>query len=1124
MPQNTLMARLRVYAPNGALQGSLPYPLSWEMGVPLNDMPSLTLTYPQEIASVSTLMQPIEVAVEIRNPRTGVYQEYPGCRFINLRRSQDLISRPGTVSLTMPSYGWQLRKVRFVDASTMNREGRRRFTNATPGFILGRIIDESQERGNIPGLTRSFTGVIDSNGAQWTNRVTAEYDLGQDAWSILDAMSRQGIVDWRFDGRQFDVYVADTALRRNLAEDDGLIFHPYADHMEEPSERTWEEVSPTLLVVGDENASLLVEAEEGDVDSPWGRWEESYSAGGVSSEATMRLLAQRVLETRSRSRLQLTKRMAWRDGSPVPLVDYRPGDMVRARTDTGNQFEPVRIHQITLTSADEGGVIINLVLNDRFTDRALRTERWLNRVTGQGGPGEGGGSGAEPRPPEPDVPEPTGREPAQPQNPEVSSSSYFDEAGNPVAAATLSFNAVVTDVDGESLTPDRYHLYGRRSDLPFDLRISGEVQHPEDATAGDRIAGDVGPLDAGHTYHFAARAISQAGFPGQWSESLSLFIEYPTDLPPVPSIPILSTRLGTVKVEWDGLDDGGLEMPARFREVQVEMSLTGADPWTRMGEIFQGGSALIVTGQDSQLDWGIGDTIWFRFRSRDSASNVSSEGESDSIVVVGVEGPDVEADTITANNVRVGSLTGREVRSHSLSADRLSIGDTANIVSDPLLSDIGDPDPDNPGETVGGLNRHRVEVALDNSATGSEWKVDGGFATLTNVTSSDNYNRFGLVNNIILMPGLTNGDPIERPGLAAQITRPAGAEGNAGNVKGRIRVTFSLEGSEMPGDAQTLVGLRARYYNREGVVVGGAPLIITERTFTDNEDVILQSNSGSFVPETATGIIPYVHVSHLGGVPEGVTVQVSEFEVWQEGSVLIGDGMIRAPHMQANSINANSLEANAITAKHTIRSALYEMQSQSGDTTLYVSNNANLTGQAGIRWVGPSTVGLQPGIFMVDSAGSGDWRGNSLVHMGPERESNSSGRVDIQQSYGVTQSFMRRHWGGSTQNAQGIVWETNNSRLRIRGALPVQTNSADMFRGVNFSSGSAATVWTISWGASNHIYLPVATPSLLASENPDASSATCLVARRNADGFRVVSSQATPRMHAFCFTGGVDIG
>jgi hypothetical protein len=197
------------------------------------------------------------------------------------------------------------------------------------------------------------------------------------------------------------------------------------------------------------------------------------------------------------------------------------------------------------------------------------------------------------------------------------------------------------------------------------------------------------------------------------------------------------------------------------------------------------------------------------------------------------------------------------------------------------------------------------------------------------------------------------------------------------------------------------------------------------------------------------------------------------------------------------------------------------MNSAVGDPVLRISNNANYAGQAGIRWDGPAFIEAAPRIFMVDQSGTGGWDANGLVMCGPETSTNDSGRVDIQLAHGVTNSYIRRSWGVDTQNQQGITWSTANAQLRINGQLPSSNFTNDMFRAVSFSSGSNVTVWTVSWGAVNFTYMPVCTPAFAnAADTTNATDATCLVTRRSSTGFRVTSTRATNRMHAFSWTGG----
>lgn len=1066
---NRLMARLRVYAPNGALTGSLPHPLSWEAGVPLNDMPSLTLTYPERVSTTEALLSPCEVALELMDPRTGEYAEHPGCRYLNLRRSRDLLERPGTVSFTMPSYGWQLRKVRFADPAKLNDDNRIHYQEVTVGRILRDVLDESKSRGNIPAMGYTFTADADSNGTPWPDVITGDYDLGADAWGILDALSGQGLVDWRFNGRDLELYVADTYLKRNLATDGGVIFHSHADGVEEPTDRTWEEVAPTLLVLGDEGSSLLLTADPATTDSPWGAWEESYSAGGVQDEGTLRLMGSQVQATRSKSRLQITKQLAWRTGAPVPLADYTAGDMVMARDDLGTQNEPLRIHQVTLSSQEPYGISISLTLNDRFMERALKTERWLNRVTSRGGPVEGGGTGSTTTPKTPD---PSGEKPAVPTGLTVASQSYFSETGDPVGQAMLTFDVVTTDINGKPSPPSRYLVYARRDDLPFDLSIQSQVEHPDDAVAGDRLTAYLGPLDAGHLYHFSVAALNAGGHPGQWAAPVSLVISLPTDPAPVPSAPVLSSRLSTVKVEWDGLSElYEVDMPPRFREVQVEMSVTGGSPWTHIGEIFQGGSALIVTGQDSQQNWGVGDTLYFRFRSRDSAGNISDPSDISSIVVTGIEGPDIEANSITANLIAAGAITAEKVAAHSLSVDRLSVSGQTNLIVDPQFTDDGDPDPDNPGQTIGGLNRHRLDVANISGSAGGSWSLSSDAAVFTReVSSPGGTARFGYLNSTVANPDLMDGAPVENPGVLTPVTKPTGGAPDAGNIKARMTVAVTTP-SAFPSGASIQVYLAAYWYDRNGVLINTTvyAVIYPETIEGALSPTVMESNTGATPVDGACWMAFAAYAEFDDGIPAGTTVSFSGIEVWQEQSVFIGDGMIKAPLIEANAITTDKLDALAITAKHTITGALFQTEAPGTGLRVVIGPHANFMNQPGVRIFGQTgDIWRTANIFVADGdtgTATGGWDANQFAITGPNQDKTDDHRADLELKRGGGWSLHKTFVPDG--DTSGVYGSPTTNEVLVAGTLPRETDlnmDYAAIRGINVSSGNGSVTWGVDNG------------------------------------------------------------
>ncbi|MCP9209714.1 hypothetical protein [Streptomyces cucumeris] len=1091
---NMLTVRFRVYAPNGAALGVLPHPLSWEAGIPLNDMSSLTMTYPDGSSAANLLKNPCEVALELRNPDTGTFTEHAGCRFLNLRRSYDMAARPRIMSFTMPSYGWMLKKARFMDQDNprLNKENQIVYkTSVSPALPVKDLLDYAHNRNNIPGLTFTFNNSVDSNGTAWGTTVKgASFDYAQDAWSIIDAFSRQGFFDWWINKRELELFKADGYLRRQLDTDTGVHIHSLLATAEEPTERTWEDLAGFIVALGDNTTSWLVEASN-DLEFPWGKWDEAVSASGVSDDQTLAQITDRLLATKYKSRTQYTKRLAWTEGAPVPLVDYRPGDFIRALDDTGSQKASMRVYQITLSGTDPYGVSIALVLNDRFTDRALQTERWVARSSGSGGSVGGGGTGGGTA--KPKTPPVNSTPPATPIDVSVTNEPYFSEIGDPVSMADVAFKVVTKDVNNRSIDVARYNVAARRSDFNFEQARVVQVRQPASPSTGQVIHAKVPLLDSGYVYYFSVQAIRDSGYASEWTDEVSQSMAYPTDAPPVPSAPILSSKLGTVKAEWDGEDSGGNDYPPEFREVQVEVSTNGST-WYHAGDIFSPGSSIIMSGKGGTPTWNIGDTVYVRFKARNSASVISSVSAVSQIVVVGVTSPDVEANSITANHIAVGTLTAQQIKSHSLSVDVLTIGDPNNLVIDPGMS-----------STV--LNTARLTQATGSSSAGVAWSITStGAVRVDNNVTTNATGRFGFTNNTQLNVALSDfpGTPLASPELAVPVTAP----GNADGVKtGTLRARFVVKATGVPASpgASTInIGMFARQYQRSGAGISTAGVIIGDYTITANGTYTVESSSGFTVPTGVVGVIPYIYARLENGVSTDVALEFTQVEVWQESSVYIGNGLIRTPLIESNAITTALLNADAITAKHSIRSAYYEMVSQTSGPTVSITQNANAAGQAGLRWEGLIPAGgTGPHIFQTDAAGSGGWDARGFVITGPEATTNSSGRIDLQFAYGVSNSKISRNYGSETISIQGIFWDTSVARFRIGGMFNTAHYTNDMMRmdRVSLQNG------TYSYGlATTRKYYPILCPN--AGTTPVTSSIYQYPSGTEG-GFQYVSSSGT---------------
>lgn len=1069
MAANTLTVRFRVYAPDGNSLGVLPHPLSWEAGIPLNDMPSLTMTYPDASPAAELLKSPCEVALELKSPVTGVFAEHPGCRFINIRRSFDLATRPRIISFTMPSYGWMLKKVRWMDPDNprLNKDNQIVYkTTMSAVTPLVDMIKLAQARGNVPKLTIPFTPTTDTNGDGWPDTIkNVQFDYGQDAWSILDSFSRQGFFDWRMNKRALECFKTGGTLKRMLDTDTGVHIHSMLATSEEPVERTWEEVAGTIVTIGDQGlTSGMVVMPDNPTSYPWGKWDEAISASGVSDVQVLAQITDNLLETKYKSRTQYTKKFVWTDGAPVPLFDYRPGDFIRAMSDatTGAQKASMRIYQITLAGEDPYGVSISLTLNDRFTDRALQMDRWVSRVTGGGGPVGGGGTGAGGTKPQPPI---NSTPPKAPVLKTVTNDPYFDSLGNPVSMADVGFQVVTQDVNNKAIDVVRYIVAARRSDFNWQQARSVTVAQPDSPSTGQIIHAKVPLLDSGYTYEFRVQAIRLSGYVSDWSNSISQAMGYPANPLAIPSKPVLSTKLSTVKAEWDGKDANGAAYPAQFREIQVEVSKDQAT-WTHSGDIFSPGSSIIMSGKGGSPTWNVGDTVYVRFKAMDSAAVITGISAVSSIVVQGVSGPDIAANSITANNIATGTLTAEQIKAHSLSVENLSVGSPSNLVVDPTF-------------TSQPLNDVRLAMAIRSSASTVTWAYTGtGSVKLTNNSTANSFNRFGFTNNTLVNVPLQNfpGDSLKSPELVIPILRPGNINDSSteGNYKGRFQVVVSGIPSTGMGAGTITVSMLAREWQRSGAPISAAGTMVGDFVITANGTYTVQSNVGLNFPATAVGMLPYIYARFENGVPAGVAVEFSQIEVWQESSVFIGNGMIRTPLLAADAVTTTILNADAITAKHSIRSAYYEMVSQSGGPVIKITENANYNGQAGLRWDGLVPSGaLPPRVFQTDATGTGGWDARGFVLSAPESRANNSGRVDIQLAYDVINSYMGRNWGSELISRQGIWWDTSVARFRIGGMFNTLHYENDMFRfdKVSFQNG------TYSYGSvTTRNYYPIITP------------------------------------------------
>jgi hypothetical protein len=554
--------RLVAYAPNGARLGVLPTPLSVDLGVPLDDVPSLRLNYPLGAPGAAALAGPVEVAVETMNPATGGWAEVDGARFLRIKRSGDIVDPTGARSYELPGYVWMLCKARLFPSASDNSDGKRPFLSATPGTILATLVNEAKARGALPGLGVDFTPSVDSAGAAWSKVLTIYYEPGIDIATVLDNLAEQGVLDWATRGRTLRVFNPDTVLGRDLAVGAAPVdLRLGRDITEAPDTGTLEDVASAVFTQGEGTARL--EVTNPNAPTPWGRWESFITQGGVNDEGTMRLLAEAELDRTGRERVQITRGLDFTAAKWLPFRDYRHGDYVLAPGDTGT-LESLRVRQITLTRNQAGKFAGNLVLNDRFLERDLRLAKRTAGIVG--GATATGGSGARPAPDGPDT-----RAPAAPAGLIVETTAYLDSDGAARGQITATWGTVDTAEDGTAIEVERYELYQRPNVVGLPWSSLTTTQDPDHSATAS-------PYDVGTQWAFKVRAISRAGVTGAWSDPYAVTIARDATPPPTPSAPTLTTRLGVIHADWDGKGAAGEVMPADFGHLDVWMQATSDAP------------------------------------------------------------------------------------------------------------------------------------------------------------------------------------------------------------------------------------------------------------------------------------------------------------------------------------------------------------------------------------------------------------------------------------------------------------------------------------------------------------------------------------------------------------------
>ena len=1093
-----LRYRLVVYSPNGEARGQIPLPLNFTVGVPLNDLPSLSLEYLRSAPGYERLNGYCEVAVELATLASPAFFEPDGMRFINIRAGSDLTDRTHTVKYSMPHYAWQLRKARVIQNLD---EGQRSFTNATVGQILHTFLSEAQGRGWNPGMSWDFTPQRDSAGQVWDDVYTITFDAGQDLLTILEAFAQQAALDFSFRRRTLRVFNADTALNRSRINQ--AVLQLGRDITEAPNDWTSEELAARVHVRGDENTSITMTVP--DAQQPWGTWEAYVNQSGVTDYATLNRLGSWTLEKARQPLVQMTRGILFPTTQYMPFRDYQPGDYISAPGDPEGPFTPpplgeLRVRQITLVSVDGQGMEGALVLNERFIENSLRRDRLLNAITGGAGSNPGGGGGG--TPPREDT-----RTPRAPLGLVVGSDTYINEIGEPKGQITASWAPVDEATNGTAMDIVAYEVFVRWAAAGQTFGLRTTVDSP-DTTAY------MGPYDPDEVYEVRVRAVGRNQRRSAFSSTVPVRVEKDAIPPDIPSVPLLDSRLGVVRVVWDGLSAFGTPMPLDFDHVTVWMSLTASeeDGWEVADTLYREGVSAIPN-----LEY---DTpYYFRFTATDRSGNESEPSAVASISVqqlvptditpgsIGYEllaegavRDDILADDAVRNrHVAAGEITGEKIRAYSIFADRIAIGNTRNLLTDPK-------------HTNADLNVVRQEQSTGVWDYVYDAPTSQDAPVLRRADNANGTYDFYWVQSV---ESESLNDPHGYIPISAEM--------------GRLVATARITVSGMTTGVAS-VGLYGTFLDRQGNPVTPSLAVIAPVDFTfDIADFEVTSSNGAKPDDAAAYAILHARVV-LTGAPSTATVQVSRpFAALSNGQVLIENGAVSANKIQANAITADKidvgavtavaiaadaittdkLDANAITAKHTITGALIQTTASAnrglkitstgmrgydnvgnqtfsyststgnvsitgtyqtglpGSHRVLISPNANFMNQPGVRLLSGGSGARDSSLFIADAQGSGGWSPFDVVLTGSEVTRNSSGRSDLVIHHGTGDNGgAELRYNRGNRGSVGFAYRGWN--VVIRGRNTSGQSAYDSFlwdrSAVGSGTGGDIIPWTFTYG------------------------------------------------------------
>lgn len=595
---------------------------------PLNDPSTVAFSLPRwrdgepnsypRLSSPDVITDGYDVAVQVATPGKG-------WREVRNGRLRVLVEgTPGRAEGDMWTFSginavwWDMGGCVLADRN-LNENNEREFRNATPGTYLQTFLTEAQDEGCGTLITETFSTSGDTEGVVWPQTITFAVPLTMTMQEMIKTLSDQGLVDWWTEGNE--LVTATPGRGRRL--DDTVHLKLGREITDTPGASDATGVVNHVRVIGENG--LRAWHSQGD-GGPRGKRAVVMNQSGVTDAGAALVLATHFLAKSQVRRQQYTRelRFAFTDDPAMgaaaffPYEDYLTGDWVTAPGRDGVD-EAMRVYQVLLSSSSDG-MSGNLQLNDRILDADVRRDRKLAALSR----GTSGGTGTSPSPTTPKA-----NAPGKVQGITTDSDPYMISGGEWRIATRIMWlepSKATSSItyDMEYMQVNRWWYYPVSGIVGTDYSVSNLLPETE--------------------YQVRVRGVNPAsdgGLAGEWSD-WAYFMTVRDEVPPEkPTVPQLSSDLGTVKVMWDEKlvdPNGGVTAPPPdFLYVSVEADVAGAG-WEEVDQITVGSPFTVIAPLDP------GTVLQVRLVAVDTSGNRSEYSTLASITVRGVlDDPDTKA-------------------------------------------------------------------------------------------------------------------------------------------------------------------------------------------------------------------------------------------------------------------------------------------------------------------------------------------------------------------------------------------------------------------------------------------------------------------------------------------------